>query len=117
MAGLRFRSIVTDTQQQGLTIMNDQFSGDSISTESATEITEEAGAGKGSILIGSLVCGAVPALVVGFGAMCYHSGYQQALKEARPTIVQGNQTVNNQKIYQFSPSVGIGSNNNKQTVE
>ncbi|MEG4503882.1 hypothetical protein QUA81_13545 [Microcoleus sp. F6_B4] len=96
--------------------MNDQFYNDSLtdSTDS-TETPEESG--KGSILVGSLICGAIPALVVGFGAVCYQTGYKQALQEARPTIVHGNQTVNNQKVYQISPSVGIGSNNNRQTVE
>jgi len=91
--------------------MNDQFSNDSIidSTDS-TEVKT----GKGSILIGSLVGGAVPALIVGFGAICYQTGYKEALNEARPTIVHGNQTVNNQKIYQITPSIGSNNNNNQK---
>ncbi|MEG4497038.1 hypothetical protein QUB05_07515 [Microcoleus sp. F10-C6] len=60
---------------------------------------------------------AIPALMVGFGALCYQSGYQEALKQTPPTIVQGSQTVNNTTVYQIAPSVGIGSNNNRQTVE
>ncbi|MEG4210391.1 hypothetical protein QUB75_04830 [Microcoleus sp. K1-B6] len=90
--------------------MNDQFSNDSLtdSTDS-TEITEESG--KGSIWVGSLICGAVPALIVGFGAVCYQTGYKEAVNEARPTIVHGNQTVNNQKIYQIAPSIGSNNNN------
>ena len=60
---------------------------------------------------------AIPALVAGFGALCYQTGYQEAIKQAKPTIVQGSQTVHNTTIYQIAPSVGIGSNNNRQTVE
>ncbi|MEG4532994.1 hypothetical protein [Microcoleus sp. D2_18a_D3] len=60
---------------------------------------------------------AIPALMVGFGAFCYQTGYQEAVKQVKPTIVYGNQTVNNQKVYQISPSIGIGSHNNRQTVE
>ena len=87
--------------------MNDQFSNDSLTD--STEITEESG--KGSIWVGSLICGAVPALIVGFGAVCYQIGYKEAVNEARPTIVHGNQTVNNQKIYQIAPSIGSNNNN------
>lgn len=92
--------------------MNDQFSSDSLTdSTNSTETPEKAG--KGPILAGYLICGAVPALVVGFGAICYQTAYKQALQEVRPTIIHGNQTVNNQKVYQISPSIGIGSNNNR----
>ncbi|MEG4850836.1 hypothetical protein QUB10_07990 [Microcoleus sp. B5-D4] len=65
---------------------------------------------QGSMILGSLVCGAVPALIVGFGALCYHTGYQQGGKEARPTIVHGNQY--NSKTYHISPSIGSNNSNN-----
>lgn len=65
---------------------------------------------QGAVILGSLFCGAVPALVVGFGALCYHTGYQQGGKEARPTIVQGSQ--HNTKIYNISPSIGSNNSNN-----
>jgi hypothetical protein len=96
--------------------MNDQFSNDSISSTISTDSPDstEVKTGKGSMLVGSLVCGAVPALIVGFGAICYQTGYKEALNEARPTIVHGNQTVNNQKIYQITPSIGSNNNNNHQ---
>jgi len=101
--------------------MNDQFSNDSLTDYTATNSPETAEEpGKGSKLVGSLVCGAIPALIIGFGAICYQTGYKEALNEARPTIVHGNQTVNNQKIYQISPSMAIapappyGSNNNQK---
>jgi hypothetical protein len=96
--------------------MNDQFSNDSISSTISTDSPDstEVKTGKGSMLVGSLVCGAVPALIVGFGALCYQTGYKEALNEARPTIVRGNQTVNNQKIYQITPSIGSNNNNNHQ---
>jgi len=94
--------------------MNDQFSKDSISsTTSSTDSTDstEVKTGKGSILVGSLVCGAVPALIVGFGAICYQTGYKEALNEARPTIVHGNQY--NHRVYQIAPSIGSNNNNQK----
>jgi len=96
--------------------MNDQFSNDSISSTTSTDSTDftEVKTGKGSIWVGSLVCGAVPALIVGFGAICYLTGYKEALNEARPTIVHGNQTVNNQKFYQITPSISSNNNNNQK---
>ncbi|MEG5102556.1 hypothetical protein QUB55_23285 [Microcoleus sp. AT13-A5] len=60
---------------------------------------------------------AIPALMVGFAALCYQTGYQEALKQTKPTIVQGSQTVHNTTVYQIAPSVGIDSNNNRHTVE
>lgn len=84
--------------------MNDQFSIDSTPTTKT-----EPGA--------PWMSRAIPALVVGFGALCYQTGYQDAFKQAKPTIVQGSQTVHNTTVYQIAPSVGIGSNNNRQTVE
>ncbi|MEG4838389.1 hypothetical protein [Microcoleus sp. B9-D4] len=66
--------------------------------------------GDQGVMLGSLFCGAVPALVVGFGAFCYHTGYQQGGKEARPTIVHGNQY--NSKTYHISPSIGSNNSNN-----
>lgn len=98
--------------------MNDQFSNDSISSTTSTDSTEVAESGKGSMLVGSLVCGAVPALIVGFGAVCYQTGYKEALDEARPTIVHGNQY--NHRLYQIAPSMAIapacayGRNNNQK---
>jgi len=96
--------------------MNDQFSNDSISSTISTDSPDstEVKTGKGSMLVGSLVCGAVPALIVGFGAICYQTGYKEALNEARPTIVRGKQTVNNQKIYQITPSIGSNNNNHQK---
>ncbi|MEG4084548.1 hypothetical protein [Microcoleus sp. POL10_C6] len=84
--------------------MNDLFS-----TDSTTTTKTESGT--------PWMSRAIPALVVGFGAFCYQTGYQDALKQTPPTIVHGNQTVTNTKVYQISPSVGIGSHNNRQTVE
>jgi len=90
--------------------MNDQFSNDLLTdSTNPTETPEESG--RGSMLVGSLVCGAIPALVVGFGAMCYQSGYKEALNEARPTIVHGNQY--NHRVYQIAPSIGSNNNNQK----
>lgn len=67
-------------------------------------------AGAQGVMFCSLVGGAVPALIVGFGAFCYHTGYQQGGKEARPTIVQGDQY--NSKTYNISPSIGSHNSNN-----
>lgn len=67
---------------------------------------------QGSMILGSLVCGAVPALIVGFGALCYHTGYQQRVQEESPTIVHGNQ--HNTRIYNVAPSIGSNNTNNQQ---
>ncbi len=94
--------------------MNDQFfidSTDSTNSTDSTDTTEHSG--QGSRLVGSLVCGAIPALLVGFGGLCYHTGYYHAVKEARPNIIYGSQ--NNTKIYNIAPS--IGSNNNGKKTE
>ncbi|MEG3898993.1 MULTISPECIES: hypothetical protein [unclassified Microcoleus] len=85
--------------------MNDQFSADSTPTSKNSEPGYP------------WMSRAIPALMVGFGAFCYQTGYQEALKQTPPTIVQGSQTVNTTTVYQIAPSVGIGSNNNRQTVE
>ncbi|MEG5175544.1 hypothetical protein [Microcoleus sp. B3-D7] len=74
---------------------------------------------QGSMIVGSLMCGAVPALVVGFGAFLYHTGYQHGAQESRPTIVHGNQ--HNTRIYNVAPSMAIapacayGSNNSNNS--
>lgn len=89
--------------------------GNNEETESDRRNAEESGeidrpGDQGAVILGSLVCGAVPALIVGFGALCYHTGYQHGGKESRPTIVHGNQ--HNTRIYNISPSIGSNNSNN-----
>ena len=48
--------------------MNDQFFIDSTDSTDSTDTAEHSG--QGSRLVGSLVCGAIPALLVGFGGLC-----------------------------------------------
>jgi hypothetical protein len=74
------------------------------STKEAEQSSEH-----GSMIVGSLLCGAVPALVVGFGAFVYHTGYQHGSQESRPTIVHGNQ--HNTRIYNVAPSIGSNNSN------
>jgi hypothetical protein len=42
------------------------------------------------------------------GQAVYHDGYRQAVKDLPPTVVQGNQNIDNSTTnnYQFAPSLG-----------
>jgi hypothetical protein len=42
------------------------------------------------------------------GQSVYHDGYRQAVKDLPPTVVQGNQNIDNSTNhnYQFAPSLG-----------
>jgi len=96
--------------------MNDQFyTSDSTDSTHTTDTTEYSG--QGSMLVGALIAGAIPALVISFGGLCYHTGYQHAVKEARPNIIHGSQ--NNTKIYNIAPSIcsNNNSNNNGKKTE
>lgn len=68
-----------------------------------------------SVLVGGLFCGAFPALLVGLGAICYHTGYRDGARETRPTIVQGDQ--HHTKIYNIAPSIGSNNSNNSNNTQ
>lgn len=55
----------------------------------------------------SLLFAAIPAMLVYAGQFVYHDGYRQAVKDLPPTVVQGNQNIDNSTTnnYQFAPSL------------
>ncbi|MEG5236963.1 hypothetical protein [Microcoleus sp. AT9b-C3] len=56
----------------------------------------------------SLLFAAIPAMLLYAGHSIYHDGYRQAVKDLPPTVVQGDQNIDNSTNhnYQFSPSIG-----------
>ncbi|MEG3874205.1 MULTISPECIES: hypothetical protein [unclassified Microcoleus] len=56
----------------------------------------------------SLLFAAIPAMLVYAGQYVYHNGYRQAVKDLPPTVVQGDQNIDNSTNhnYQFAPSLG-----------
>jgi hypothetical protein len=56
----------------------------------------------------SLLFAAIPAMLLYAGQSIYHDGYRQAVKDLPPTVVQGNQNIDNStnNNYQFAPSLG-----------
>ena len=63
---------------------------------------------KFSAICASLLFAAIPALLVYGGQSVYHDGYRQAVKDLPPTVVQGDQNIDNSTNhnYQFAPSLG-----------
>ena len=56
----------------------------------------------------SLLFAAIPAMLIYAGQSVYHDGYRQAVKDLPPTVVQGDQNIDNSTTtnYQFAPSLG-----------
>jgi hypothetical protein len=56
----------------------------------------------------SLLFAAIPTLLIYAGQFVYHNGYRQAVKDLPPTVVQGDQNIDNSTnhSYQFAPSLG-----------
>ncbi|MEG4026455.1 MULTISPECIES: hypothetical protein [unclassified Microcoleus] len=56
----------------------------------------------------SLLFAAIPAMLIYGGQSIYHDGYRQAVKDLPPTVVQGDQNIDNStnNNYQFAPSLG-----------
>jgi len=61
-----------------------------------------------SVICASLLFTAIPAMLLYAGQSIYHDGYRQAVKDLPPTVVQGNQNIDNStnNNYQFAPSLG-----------
>ena len=55
----------------------------------------------------ALLFAAIPAMLIYAGQAIYHDGYRQAVKDLPPTVVQGNQNIDNSTTnnYQFAPSL------------
>ena len=56
----------------------------------------------------ALLFAGIPAMLIYAGQAVYHDGYRQAVKDLPPTVVQGNQNIDNSTNYnyQFAPSLG-----------
>ncbi len=56
----------------------------------------------------SLLVAAIPAMLIYAGQAVYHDGYRQAVKDLPPTVVQGDQNIDNSTTnnYEFAPSLG-----------
>ncbi|MEG4855621.1 hypothetical protein QUB10_32705 [Microcoleus sp. B5-D4] len=61
-----------------------------------------------SVICASLLFAAIPAMLVYLAQSSWHDGYRQAVKDLPPTVVQGNQNIDNSTnhSYQFAPSLG-----------
>ncbi|MEZ2342254.1 hypothetical protein [Microcoleus sp. EPA2] len=61
-----------------------------------------------SVICASLLFAAIPAMLLYAGQAIYHDGYRQAVKDIPPTVVQGDQNIDNStnNSYQFAPSLG-----------
>jgi hypothetical protein len=65
-------------------------------------------ADKLSAICASLLFAVIPAMLIYAGHSVSHDGYRQAVKDLPPTVVQGNQNIDNSTNhnYQFAPSLG-----------
>jgi hypothetical protein len=61
-----------------------------------------------SVICASILFSAIPAMLIYAGQSVYHDGYRQAVKDLPPTVVQGDQNIDNSTNhnYQFAPSLG-----------
>ena len=61
-----------------------------------------------SVICASILFATIPAMLLYAGQSIYHDGYRQAVKDLPPTVVQGNQNIDNStnNNYQFAPSMG-----------
>ena len=61
-----------------------------------------------SVICASPLFAAIPAMLLYAGQSIYHDGYRQAVKDIPPTVVQGDQNIDNStnNNYQFAPSLG-----------
>jgi hypothetical protein len=56
----------------------------------------------------SLLFAVIPVMLVYLIKSSWHDGYRQAVKDLPPTVVQGDQNIDNSTnhSYQFAPSLG-----------
>lgn len=56
----------------------------------------------------SLLFAVIPVMLVYLVKSSWHDGYRQAVKDLPPTVVQGDQNIDNSTNhnYQFAPSLG-----------
>ena len=56
----------------------------------------------------SILFAVIPVMLVYLVKSSWHDGYRQAVKDLPPTVVQGDQNIDNStnNSYQFAPSLG-----------
>jgi len=61
-----------------------------------------------SAIYASLLFAVIPVMLVYLVKSSWHDGYRQAVKDLPPTVVQGDQNIDNSTnhSYQFAPSLG-----------
>ena len=61
-----------------------------------------------SAICASILFAAIPVMLVYLVKSSWHDGYRQAVKDLPPTVVRGDQNIDNSthNHYQFSPSLG-----------
>lgn len=61
-----------------------------------------------SIIGASILFAGIPVMLVYLMKSSYHDGYKQAVKDLPPTVVRGDQNIDNSthNNYQFAPSLG-----------
>jgi hypothetical protein len=61
-----------------------------------------------SAIYASLLFAVIPVMLVYLVKSSWHDGYRQAVKDLPPTVVQGDQNIDNStnNNYQFAPSLG-----------
>jgi hypothetical protein len=61
-----------------------------------------------SAICASILFAAIPVLLVYLVKSSWHDGYRQAVKDLPPTVIQGDQNIDNStnNHYQFAPSLG-----------
>jgi hypothetical protein len=62
-----------------------------------------------SAMCASLLLAVIPVMLVYLVKSSWHDGYRQAVKDLPPTVVQGDQNIDNSTNhnYQFAPSLGV----------
>ena len=63
---------------------------------------------KFSAICASILFAVIPMMLVYLVKSSYNDGYRQAVKDLPPTVVRGNQNIDNSthNHYQFAPSLG-----------
>ena len=61
-----------------------------------------------SAICGSIMLAVIPIMLVYLVKSSWHDGYRQAVKDLPPTVVKGDQNIDNSTNhnYQFAPSLG-----------
>jgi hypothetical protein len=61
-----------------------------------------------SAICASALFAAIPVMLIYLAKSSWHDGYRQAVKDLPPTVIRGDQNIDNStnNNYQFAPSLG-----------